>query len=40
MNTKKKSKLVLRDEYMQELYEIYPNAFEIKEKTIKISYEK
>lgn len=40
MKNKIKHKLILRKEYLQDLYEIYPNAFDIKETTIKINYDK
>lgn len=36
MEDYKKVKLKVKDEFLKELYETYPNAFEIKEKTIKI----
>ena len=37
MKTKTKIKLVLKQEYLEDLYNTYPNAFEKKEKTIKIN---
>ena len=36
MSSKKIPKLEIRKEYVEELSEIYPNAFEIKEKNIKV----
>ncbi|MBT3853308.1 hypothetical protein HOF65_04970 [bacterium] len=36
MSSKKIPKIEIKKEYIEELSEIYPNAFEIKEKNIKV----
>jgi len=40
MKQKIKSKLILKQEYLEEIFNIYPNAFDVKEKSIKINYDK
>jgi hypothetical protein len=39
MQNKTKIKLKLKDEFLKDLYEIYPNAFDKIEHTTKIKYE-
>lgn len=40
MKDKRKIKLKVKQEYLEDLYSTYPNAFDIEEKVVKISYDK
>ena len=39
MKHKTKSKLILKPEYLEDLYNTYPNAFESQESKVKIKYD-